>query len=106
MDNGATFGPSNTLGSLCAQAYQIQATNAAGCIALSSVAITEPLPVQLFSTMDSLMCTGDTIPLFAVAVGGTAPYTYTWSNGFVGQTQDVIQTNPATYTVTVTDQNG
>jgi large repetitive protein len=106
FDNGATFGPSNTLGSLCAQAYQIQAMNAAGCIALSSVAITEPLPVQLFSTVDSLMCTGDTIPLFAIAVGGTAPYTYTWSNGFVGQTQDVIQTTPATYTVSVTDQNG
>lgn len=106
FDNGATFGPSNTLGSLCAQAYQIQATNAAGCIALSSVAIQEPLPVQLFSTMDSLMCTGDTIPLFAIAFGGTAPYTYTWSNGFVGQTQDVIQTTPATYTVSVADQNG
>lgn len=106
FDNGATFGPSNTLGSLCAQAYQVQATNAAGCIAISSVAIEEPLPVQLFSTLDSLMCTGDTIPLFAIAFGGTAPYTYTWSNGFVGQTQDVIQNTPATYTVSVADQNG
>ncbi|MDF3026458.1 MAG: gliding motility-related protein [Fluviicola sp.] len=106
FDNGGTFGPSNTLGSLCAQAYLVQATNAAGCIALGSVAIAEPLPVQLFSTMDSLMCTGDTIPLFAIAFGGTAPYTYTWSNGFVGQTQNVIQTSPATYTVSVTDQNG
>jgi len=106
FDNGGTFGPSNTLGSLCAQAYQIQATNAAGCIALSSVAIEQPLPLQLFSTLDSLMCTGDTIPLYAIALGGTSPYTYTWSNGFVGQTQDVIQTAPGNYTVSVTDQNG
>ncbi len=106
FDNGTTFGPSNTIAGLCMGAYQIQATNAAGCIALSSVAIEEPLPVQLFSTLDSLMCTGDTIPLYAVAFGGTAPYTYTWSNGFVGQTQDVVQTTPGSYTVSVTDQNG
>jgi gliding motility-associated-like protein len=106
FDNGATFGPANAQGSLCAQAYQVQATNAAGCIATSSVAVSQPLPVQLFSSMDSLMCTGDTIPLYAVAFGGTAPYTYTWSNGFVGQTQDVIQNTPEIYTVSVTDQNG
>ncbi|WP_300662879.1 gliding motility-associated C-terminal domain-containing protein, partial [Fluviicola sp.] len=106
FDNGATFGPSNTLGGLCKAAYQIQATNAAGCIAISSVLIDEPLPVQLFSTLDSLMCTGDTIPLYAIAFGGTAPYTYTWSNGFIGQTQDVVQTTPGSYTVSVTDQNG
>lgn len=106
FDNGATFAPANTIGSLCAQAYQVQAANAAGCIALSSFSIDQPLPVQLFSTLDSLMCTGDTIPLFATAVGGTAPYTYTWSNGFVGQTQDVIQTAPGTYTVSVADANG
>ncbi len=105
FDNGGTFGPANTLGSLCAQAYQVQATNAAGCIAISSVAIQQPLPVQLFTSMDSLMCTGDTLPLYAIAFGGTAPYTYTWSNGFVGQTQDVIQTAPGVYTVSVVDQN-
>lgn len=106
FDNGATFGPSNTLGALCAQAYFINATNAAGCLAVSSIQIDQPLPVQLFSTLDSLMCTGDTIPLYAVAFGGTAPYTYTWSNGFVGQTQDVIQATPGTYTVSVADDNG
>ncbi|MGV3612073.1 MAG: gliding motility-associated C-terminal domain-containing protein [Fluviicola sp.] len=106
FNNGATFGPANTLGSLCAQAYQVQATNAAGCIAMSSVSIEQPLPVQLFTSIDSLMCTGDTIPLYAIAFGGTAPYTYTWSNGFVGQTQDVIQSTPQVYTVSVVDQNG
>ena len=106
FDNGATFGPSNTIAGLCKAAYQIQATNAAGCIALGSVLIEEPLPVQLFSTLDSLMCTGDTIPLYAIAFGGTAPYTYTWSNGFVGQTQNVVQTTPGVYTVSVADQNG
>ncbi len=106
FDNGTTSGPSNTAGSLCAQAYLVQATNAAGCIANGSVAVQQPLPVQLFSSIDSIMCTGDTIPLYAIAFGGTAPYTYTWSNGFTGQTQDVIQSTPQTYTVSVTDQNG
>lgn len=106
FDNGATFGTSDTQTGLCAGAYQIRAVNAAGCVAVSSVAIEQPLPLQLFSTLDSLMCTGDTIPLYAVAFGGTAPYTYNWSNGFTGQMQDVVQMTPAVYTVAVTDQNG
>lgn len=106
FDNGATFGVASTATGLCAGAYQIRAVNAAGCVATSSVAIEQPLPLQLFSTLDSLMCTGDTIPLYAVAFGGTAPYTYNWSNGFSGQMQEVIQTTPAVYTVSVTDQNG
>jgi gliding motility-associated-like protein len=106
FDNGVTFGSANTKNNLCAGAYQIQAANTAGCIAISSVAIEQPPPLQLFSTMDSLMCTGDTIPLYAIAFGGTIPYTYTWSNGFVGQIQNVIQTTPTAYMVSVIDQHG
>lgn len=106
FDNGATFGTANTMNNMCVGVYQIRAVNAAGCVAISSVAIEQPLPLQLFSTLDSLMCTGDTIPLYAVAFGGTSPYTYNWSNGFTGQMQEVVQTTPAVYTVSVVDQHG
>lgn len=36
--------------------------------------------------------------------GGTAPYTFSWSNG--ATTQDIDQLGPGNYTVTVTDANG
>lgn len=46
-------------------------------------------------------CTGSVTSLVS---GGSAPYTYQWSNGFA--TPDISSLCPATYTVTVTDANG
>lgn len=37
---------------------------------------------------------------------GTAPYTYSWSNGATGETINVCPTETTTYTVTVTDAAG
>jgi large repetitive protein len=105
FDGGATSGASNTLANVCAGTYDIQVTDAAGCIANSSAIVAEPLPLQLFATPDSLMCAGDTITLFALAFGGTEPYDYQWSNGPTQPTQDVFPTVPTTYTVNVTDAN-
>ncbi len=41
--------------------------------------------------------------LTANASGGAEPYTFSWSNGFVGQT---LTAEPGTYVVTVTDSDG
>jgi hypothetical protein len=41
--------------------------------------------------------------LTAIAINGAAPYTYLWSNGFIGQT---LQAAPGNYSVTVTDHEG
>lgn len=106
LDTGVTYTVNNIFSNLCSGSYMVQAENANGCKANTSISIDEPLPLMLFSTEDSLMCVGDTIPLFAIALGGTAPYTYTWSNGFVGQSQDVIQQSPASYSVSVVDDHG
>jgi gliding motility-associated-like protein len=106
FDNGATSSASSVLSNVCAGIYNIEVTNSAGCSALSAAVVEQPLPLQLFSTPDSLMCSADTVPLFAIAVGGTQPFTYSWSNGVVAQTQDVHPIDPIAYTVSVTDANG
>jgi gliding motility-associated-like protein len=52
------------------------------------------------------MCSSDTIPLFAIAVGGTPAYAYTWDNGVGNQTQDVHPATPTSYNVFATDAHG
>lgn len=44
--------------------------------------------------------------LQAVALSGTGPFTYLWSNGSTSQSPNVCPTSNTTYTVTVTDANG
>ncbi len=104
--NSAPMQPANTQVGFCAGVYPVSATNAQGCIADGLVLVEEPDPLLLFSSPDSLMCINDTIPLFGFALGGTAPYTFTWSNGFIGANQNVIQTIPEVFTVNVVDNNG
>lgn len=104
--DGGGFQAVNTQNNFCAGVIPVKAMNAFGCIANGIAIMDEPDPLLLFTTPDSLMCLNDTVPLFALALGGTAPYSYSWSNGFVGPTQDVVQSIPQVYTVNVVDANG
>jgi gliding motility-associated-like protein len=108
FDGGTTSSASNVQTNVCAGAYNIQVTNAAGCIATGGILVEQPLPVQIFVTPDSLMCAGDTVPLYAIAVGGTEPFIYSWDNDptVTGPTQDVHPAGPTTYNVFATDTNG
>ena len=86
--------------------YSVTITDANGCTDSASVTITEPaLLVSSIGNVVDVLCNGDsTGSAIASATGGTAPYTYLWSNGTA---IDTINTIPAgTYTVTVTDANG
>ncbi|KAA3623509.1 MAG: hypothetical protein DWQ02_24430, partial [Bacteroidetes bacterium] len=52
------------------------------------------------------ICAGESATLMANADGGTAPLTYSWSNGETGENITVSPANTTTYYVTVTDANG
>ena len=69
----------------------------------SSVTVDVPLSVSVAQN-NIAGCPGTSVPLTANAVGGTAPYDYSWSNG---QSDAVISVSVGntteTYTVTVTD---
>jgi hypothetical protein len=54
--------------------------------------------------IDMPECVGGTASLSFEAAGGTAPYSYAWSNGVVGNTNSNL--NTSTYFVTVTDAVG
>ena len=102
-DNGQT---SNTAIGLMAGNYNISITDLNGCSSTSTATITEPiiLTSSITSTND-VSCNGGSDGSAVVsASGGTAPYTYLWTNGDTNETS--IGLSPGTQNVIITDING
>ncbi len=90
---------------LTAGNYTVTATDANGCTVTGSVTIMQPTAVQVSTMQLSGTCEGSTTgSASASASGGTAPYTYAWSNGTNGA--GISNLAGGTYTVTATDANG
>jgi len=67
---------------LCAGIYSVTATDANGCIATTSVTLTDPLPLTLSTTNTNLICSSDcNATATSTVIGGSAPYTFSWSGG-------------------------
>lgn len=92
---------------LTAGIYTGTVTDSHGCTFESpQVPITEPAAIVV--TVDSVMdnaCNGDQNGrVYITASNGTAPFSYTWSNGSTNE--DLSGVVGGTYTVTVADANG
>ena len=100
VEGGTTLNPTVT----ASGEYNLQVTNTSnGCIANSSVTVTQNLDVSVeLENVTSINCFGDINGAASVAVsGGTGTYSYQWSNG---ATEASINQVPAgTYEVVVTD---
>jgi large repetitive protein len=108
ITNGAPFQASNTFTGVCANTYQIQVQDAAGCTQTGSVVVGQPLPlVQGVIPEDGLViCYNGNGTLSASATGGIAPYYFVWNTGDTTQFLNVNLTASSTFTCTVYDQNG
>jgi len=93
---------------LCPGTYSVIVTDNIGCtFQLSGLVITQPTQIStLPSSTPGTICIGQTSNLFSNSSGGTAPYTYLWSNTSVTQNISVSPIITTNYTVTVTDNNG
>lgn len=86
--------------------YNVTVTDGNGCIATSSVIITEPTIISNTFVNVNVSCyLGTNGSSTVTATGGTPPYTYLWMPS--GQTTaTATNLSAGTYSVTVTDANG
>ncbi|MFN3916431.1 MAG: gliding motility-associated C-terminal domain-containing protein [Flavobacteriales bacterium] len=102
--NNATAAAINNL---CAGVYQVEITDNNGCSEIFSSTINDMGgPTGENITITPLACHGDCNATATVsAVGGTAPYTYTWLiDGTIGDTYSNLCAGE--YMVEITDDNG
>lgn len=76
-----------------------------GCIANVSVVLAQPTQLQMAASQPTTICLGSNTTITANAMGGIQPYTFTWNNGFVGNSQTVGPNQNTNYFVTVRDAN-
>ncbi len=100
--NGQT---SQTATGLSAGQYTVAVADANGCPATLSVNILEPTALASNATATAVTTqNGADGTAAASPTGGTAPFTYLWSNSFA--TQTIVGLAPGLYSVVVTDANG
>ena len=80
-------------------------TDVNGCPSSDSILVTQPTQLAVNVTGVNPLCnSGNTGSAIATVSGGTAPYSYSWSNG--GITSNNLNLIAGNYSVTVTDTNG
>lgn len=92
-------------GGLAAGTYTVTVTYSGGTTATASTTITQPPPITQMTAVTTVSCFGGnngTINL--TPSGGTAPYTYMWSNGLT--VEDPTGLGVDIYKVTITDSKG
>lgn len=91
---------------LSAGLYDVNVTDANGCMISENFTVTEPAnPIIVNGIPSDATGAGNADGGVDITVtGGTAPYTYEWSNG--ATTEDLTGVLPGVYLVTITDVNG
>lgn len=103
--NNGVFGSSNTFSNLAPGYYSVSIKDANNCRKDTSFLLNPIYNFQI--SLDSIHkphCPLHDGEAFVHAINGTAPYTYSWSNGDTGPMADSLA--PGNYQVIATDANG
>jgi len=90
---------------ICPGAHWVEVTDNDGCVVRADFDI-DPLLITLDPAEFIIECNLENldVDITADAIGGTAPYTYTWSNGSTENSIN-LSLSPGSYTVTIMDNN-
>ncbi|MFN4233195.1 MAG: gliding motility-associated C-terminal domain-containing protein [Bacteroidia bacterium] len=94
-----------TVNNLSAGTYNVEIQDAAGCIGIVPVTITQPTQMNVNPVITNATCGQCNGAVSIFVNGGTAPYSYAWSNGLPA-TSSQSGLCAQLYSVTVTDANG
>lgn len=95
-----------SIDSLCAGDYWGQATDINGCVGVDSFAIAQSSTfLSIFEDeFNSISCFGEVDGSIQTTItGGTPPYSFTWDPPGLSATEDAVDLDVGTYTLTVTD---
>lgn len=97
----------DTVTGLCAGIYTIVVTDQVGCMDSTTVTINQPDSITVTITVQGASCNGDCDgSAIAVALGGTAPYTYQWNDPGSTANDTVTGLCAGIYGLVVTDSLG
>ncbi len=89
---------------VCAGTYEVIVKDAVGCTEKATVTIGQPTPLIVSTVQESVTCfNGSDGTGTATVIGGTPPYTYSWSPTVPGTAQ--ITAMAGLYTVNILDAN-
>jgi hypothetical protein len=102
----STGAATQNLSALATGAYGLTITDANGCTANTSRTITQPTnALAVATTATNIACNGGGNGAVSTTVsGGTAAYSFVWSNG--ATSQNIAGLSTGVYSVSVTDANG
>jgi hypothetical protein len=96
-----------TATNLSAGTFTVFVTDSRGCQIHDTVVLTQPAAITAYFTKTNVTCNGGTNGNADITpLGGTAPYTYSWSTVPVQTTRTATGLTAGTYTVTITDSKG
>ena len=90
---------------VAAGSYEVKVVDGNGCIKTSHIMVERAKVLNVTVAKYNPVCHGDDNGLIDVEVkGGSAPYTYHWSNG--ATTEDISGLKPGNYQLLINDKNG
>jgi len=84
--------------------YSFKVTDAVGCVRTGTAVVPPVSNINVTLASNNAVCTQTNGSVTSTVTGGTAPYTYAWSNS--ATTPSISSLSPGSYSVTVTDAVG